>query len=97
MTSKEFEVDHAFSMANYTSMKKMFEGLGAPVSSNKYVEFKQMFEGKQFIVASNKLPKCSYRYDKDHDDMWKPMLCRMEMVELERGFSGETVFPYSPA
>ena len=41
MTSKEFEVDHAFSMANYTSLKRMCEGIGAPVSNNKYVEFKQ--------------------------------------------------------
>ena len=40
VTSKEFEVDHAFSMANYTSLKRMCEGIGAPVSNNKFVEFK---------------------------------------------------------
>ena len=28
--------------------------------------------------------------------MWKPMLCRMEMVELLEGFDGTTAFPYTP-
>ena len=28
--------------------------------------------------------------------MWKPMLCRMEMVELLAGFDGTTAFPYTP-
>ena len=96
LTSKEFEVDNAFSPANYTSMKRMFEGIGATVSNNKFAEFKLQFAGKQFIVASNKLPKCSFRYDSHHEDMWMPMLCRMEMVKLFKGFEGTTAFPYSP-
>jgi hypothetical protein len=29
--------------------------------------------------------------------MWKPMLCRMEMVTLTKGFDGKTNFPYSAA
>ena len=97
LISKEFEVDHAFSTANYASMKRMFEGIGAPVSNNKFVEFKQQFAGKQFIIASNKLPKCSNRYNNDYEDMWNPMEYRMEKVSLLKGFDGSTPFPYTPA
>jgi uridine kinase len=39
--SKEFEVDYAFSNANYTCLKQLCEGLGAMVSNNKFVEYKQ--------------------------------------------------------
>ena len=46
LTSKEFEVDYAFSGTNYTTMKRMFEGIGAQVSNNKFVEFKPQFEGR---------------------------------------------------
>ena len=52
--------------------------------------------GKQFIIASNKFPNCSYRYHKDRKDMWDPMLFRMEIVTLDQGFDGVTIFPYSP-
>ena len=73
----------------------MGEGLGASVSNNKYAEYKHQFKGKQFIIASNKLPDCSRLGHKNYVNMWSPMLARMEIVELEEGFPGDTLFPYT--
>ena len=91
-------MDHAFSGVNYTQLKRMCEGIGATVSDNKYQEYKtKQFVDKQFIVASNKLPACSFKYHASHGDMWTPMEHRMELVNLEKGFEGTTLFPYTPA
>lgn len=65
-TSKEFEVDNSFSRTHFATLKKMGEGIGVNVSTNKFVEYNKLFEDKQFIVASNKLPDCSFKYNKDY-------------------------------
>ena len=96
MTSKEFDVDCAFSGTNYTVLKRMFEGIGATVSENKFIEFKKQFEGLQFIIASNKLPRCSNHGHADYRDMWEPMELRMIKVYLGKSHVG-TEFPYTPA
>ena len=95
MTSIEFEVDQAFTVLNYTQMKRLFEGRGATLSNNKFVPLEKQHEGLQFIIASNKLPRCANSLHMDYDDMWQPMLCRMKLVHLTKKFPGETKFPYS--
>lgn len=93
-TSKEFDAICAFSGDNFATLKRMWEGIGAQVSSNKGAPYKAQFKDHKFIVASNIAPACARIGHKDYNSNYLPMEERFEMVQMKERHEGTTIFPY---
>ena len=94
-TSLEFATAHAFSDANFSDLKSIWEGDGAMISVNKYVAFEELFVGGYFIIATNKLPLVAKINHPNHHGDWIPLKSRFEMTTFEQGHEGTGKFPYT--
>ena len=81
-------VDIAFCPANLSTMKKLFEGMGACIRPDLYLKYKPLhWKGCIFFLASNKLPMSEKalkeKEGESYKDQWEPIEARTYFVRMD--------------